>query len=154
MAQRFYGDPLAGGVGYPVIGANSITFSAADPVVINSSGFLDLSTTSTKILGWAIDDSVVMTSTNQTVAFVCPKYVEAKNVKVVLPTASAVALTQTSVGEYFVLSGTTSGAFTVNTTSSATVGQLLCLGFNPDNDGTTTDGVFKVAADAGETTVS
>lgn len=133
MAQRFYADPANFGVGLPVIGANSITFSEADPIVVNSSGFLDLASTSSKILGFSLETIGALTSDNQTVAGVCPKYVYAEGVLVVFPIAAAVAATQTMLGEYFIFSGTTSGAFTLNATSSATVGQLLALGLNPNN---------------------
>jgi hypothetical protein len=154
MSQRFYSDPLAQGVGYPVIGDNSAVFNYADAVFIDTDGFLDTATTSSKIMGFCIASGpLTMTSDNETVAMVCPQYVYSDNVQVIYPAASSV-FSQTLVGSYFVFSGTTSGAFTMNITNSDTVGQFQLLGFNPDNDGTTTDGVFRVALDQRDVSAS
>lgn len=154
MSQRFWSDPLAQGVGYPVIGGNSVVFNSADPVYIDTSGFLQIATTSSKIMGFHVDlGPVTMTSDNQTVAQVCPKYVYAANVQVVYTAATSV-FSQTQVGSYFILSGTTSGAITVNITNSDTVGQLQLLGFDPEVSGTTTEGVFRVAFDQGAVSAS
>lgn len=139
MAQRFLQDPANFGVGYPIIGANSIAFSEADPVYINTSGFLALGTASDKVLGYSLDTITALASDNQTVAMVCPKYCYADAVLVVIPLAAAAAATQTMIGEYVVLSGVTSGAMTV-TTNSATVGQFLVLGINPANNGSVSAG--------------
>ncbi len=143
MSQRFFNDPAAFGVGYPVIGANSIAFATADAVYINTSGFLDIATTSSRILGFSVDDVSTLTSDNQTVAKVCPKYVYANNIIMVFPASGAI--TQTMVGEYADFSSTTSGAQTVSNSTSATAGQLFIIGFDPANDGTTTDVVVMVA---------
>lgn len=140
MAQRFYNDPANFGIGYPVIGANSITFGIGDPVYINTSGFLDLVSTSSKVLGYSVDDVGLMTSSNQTVAFVTPKYCYADAVLMVFPFAAAAAATQTQVGEYAIVSANTSGAFTLNASTSATVGQFLIVGINPNNQGSTSAG--------------
>ncbi len=139
MAQRFLNDTAGFGVGYPIIGANSVTFTEADPVYINTSGFLALGTSSDKVLGFSTDTISTLASDNQTVAKVCPKYLYHDAVLVVYPLAAAAAATQTMIGEYVVISGTTSGAFTVGT-NSATVGQFLVVGINPNNNGSVTDG--------------
>ncbi len=149
MSQRFYSDPEANGVGYPVIGDNSAAFSIADPVFIDTDGFLDTCTTSSKVLGYSLD-TVTMAADNETVAQVCPEYVYADLVHVIYPAATSV-FSQTQVGSYFIFSGTTSGAFTVNITNSDTVGQLQLLGFDPAKDGTTTDGVFRATFRQGDT---
>lgn len=143
MAQRFYNDPAGFGIGYPVIGANSATFSEADAVYINTSGFLDVATTSSRILGFSNETISALASDNQTVAKVTPKYVYTNGVLVVY-TASG-AITQTMVGEYADFSSTTSGAQTVSNTTSATTGQVFIVGFDPAGDGTTTDVVIQAA---------
>ena len=141
MAQRFLNDSASFGVGYPVIGANSIVFSPTDAVYINTSGFLDSASTSSKVLGFALDN-ITMASDNQTVAKVTPKYCYADAVLVVYPGDSA--CTQTKVGEYADLVTTTSGGQILNGTTAAT-GQFFVIGFDPDGDGTTTDYVVRVA---------
>ncbi len=83
-----------------------------------------------------------MTASNQTVALVCPKYYYAAGVLVVYPGDSA--CTQTKIGEYCDLVSNTSGAQTLNGTVNAT-GQFFILGFDPENNGTTTDYVVTVA---------
>src|ERR1035437_9807354 len=98
MSQRFYSDPLAQGVGYPVIGDNSAVFNYADAVFIDTDGFLDTATTSSKIMGFCIASGpLTMTSDNETVAMVCPHYVYSDNVQVIYPAASSV-FSQTLVG--------------------------------------------------------
>lgn len=153
----FFQDTSNFGVGYPVIAANSVTFSEADPVYINSSGFLALATTSSAILGFSLDTIGAVTASNQTVGLVCPKYLNADEVLAVYPTSDGSSFTQASVGQYFVLSGVTSGAMTINSTGSATTGQFILLGFGPDSPtvglgsgGTASNGLFRVAANQGD----
>ena len=125
------------GVGYPVIGGNSVQFSMADAVYIDTNGFLAIATTSSRIIGYCVED-ITMSSTNQTVAKVCPKYIPALGVLMVYP--GAAACTQTMIGEYVDLSTVTTGAQVVGAGStSASSGQFLILGFDPNGDGTTTD---------------
>ena len=143
MAQRFLRDSAAFGNGYPVIGYDSIVFYVADAVYIDSNGFLNTASTSSKILGYAVEN-ITMSSTNSTVAKVCPKYVMAEEVEMVYPASGAI--TQTMVGEYAVFSAATAGAQTIAyNTTSATVGQFLIVGFDPAGDGTTTDVVVRAA---------
>ena len=152
MAQRFLNDPAGYGVGYPIIGANSITFNEADAVYVNTSGFLDIASTSSAILGFSLETAAAMASDNQTNAKICPKYAYAEGVIVVYPASGAI--TQTMVGEYANFSSATAGAQTVSNSTSATVGQFFITGFDPNNDGTTTDVVVKVAFRQDRTTAS
>jgi len=144
MAQQqvFLHDPAGYGDGYPIIGANSIVFYNADAVYINTSGFLDIATTTSKILGYAVEN-ITMAATNQTVAKVCPKYVYADVVEMVYPTSGAI--TQTMVGEYAVFSSATAGSQTISNTTSATVGQFLVIGFDPFASSDTSAVVVKAA---------
>ena len=144
MAQRFYQDPGAFGVGYPVIGNTSVQFSVGDPVYINTSGYLAICTNAVKVLGYSLDN-VTMSATNTSVAKVCPKYVVSEAVKMVYPIVGSAAVDQTDVGEYVVLSSTTTGAISLAATNSGTVGQFLIVGFDPSGDGTTYDAVVQAA---------
>lgn len=147
MAQRFARDPAKNGVGYPVIGVNSQAFALADAVYINSSGFLDVvDSADVPILGFSLD-ARTMASDNQTVAKVKPQYVYAEGVEMVYPKNSSTGVDQTDVGEYCNLATFTTGAQDLANASSGTTGQFLIMGFDPDNDGTTTDAVVKVAFD-------
>ncbi len=148
MAQRFLNDPLAQGVGYPVIGKDSIVFYVADALYIDTDGLLTTATTSSKILGYSLDN-VTMSSTNSTVAKVCPNYVYALNTLVVYPADEAVA--QTGVGAHTVFASATAGAQTLDGTVSDTVGQFQIMGFDPAKDGTTTDIVVRASLIQGVT---
>ena len=137
MAQRFLTNPDDKGVGYPVIGGNSVQFSVGDAVYIDTSGWLAIATTSSRIIGYCLED-ITMSATNQTVAKVCPKYTPADEVLMVY--TGAAAGTQTMIGEYVDFSTVTTGAQVVNTSStSSSSGQFLILGVDPAGDGTTTD---------------
>lgn len=142
MASRFLTDPTANGVGYPVIAANSVALSVADAVYINTSGFMDVASTSSKVLGFSLDTITAVAGDNQTVAKVCPKYCYPDGVTIVITGDSA--CTQTKVGEYADLVTTTTGAQVLNGTVGAT-GQFFVIGFDPNADGTTTDYVVMVA---------
>lgn len=143
MAQRFLTDPAGFGVFYPVIGANSIQFSVADAVYIDSSGFLALATATSKLLGYCLE-GITMSSSNQTVAKVCPKVSEQASVLMVYPTVSNVGLAQTEVGAYTSLVTLTTGAMAVSSTTGAT-GQFLIVGIDPKADGSTYEAVVKAA---------
>lgn len=144
MTQEFRTDPELIGIGYPIIGGNSIQFSKVDAVTVNTSGFLIISTSaSDRILGFSNDDRL-MASNNQTVAQVKPSYVPAIGTEIFI-TADA-AETQTNIGEYQVYGTFTSGAQQIlQSTSSATIGQVFVLGFDPYNEGTTTLAVVTAA---------
>lgn len=142
MAQRFLNDPSALGTGYPVIGANSEVFNLADAVFIDADGFLAIVSTSSKVLGFIVDQGpLTMESDNETVAKVCPKYCYDSNVLVVYPSDQACA--QTDVGTYADLGTTTSGGQILNLSGGAT-GQFFIWGFDPNADGTTTDVVVSI----------
>lgn len=141
MASKFFTDPVANGVGYPVIVANSVALSMCDAVFINTSGFMDVVTTTSKVLGFALDSISAVASDNQTVAKVTAKYVMQDGVAIVIGGDSA--CTQTKVGEYADLVTTTTGVQILNGTTGAT-GQFFVIGFDPTGDGTTTDYVVMV----------
>lgn len=128
--QQFITDPEGLGLGFPIIGANSIQFSVGDAVYINTSGFLDLSSTTNRILGFSTD-SVTMSATNQTVALVCPAYVPAGQVTMYYPMSSAPS--QTMIGEYADFSSATTNAQTVSSTTSASTGQFFIVGIDTTN---------------------
>src|SRR3990167_5280236 len=127
--------------GTPVIGANSVTFSQGDPVLISATGFLELATAGSKIHGWCLEDSV-MASDNQTVAKVTPLYLNERNVRMIME--SDIDCTQTDVGAYADIKGTTSGAFQVDLLAGAT-GSLLVEAFDPYGTSTNTQVVVCVA---------
>lgn len=140
--QRFLQEYTKSDMGYPVIAANSTTFSKADPLTINASGFLIVATAGTKIIGFSLED-VTTTSTNQTVAMYCPQYVKAQGV--VMAFTADQAAVQGDVGGYADLSGTT-GAIQINLATGAT-GQFLVLGIGPLDNGTTTTEVAVTVAE-------
>ena len=131
-------DPLTG---YPVIGVNSQAFATADPIFIDTSGWLTVVTTSSKVLGFSKDNRT-MSSTNQTVAAVKPLYTPWLGVVVVITADQAV--TQTDLAQYADIGTNTSGAMILNFVAGAT-GQFHCLGFDPNADGSTTLAVVEVA---------
>ena len=126
---KFLRDPQEESVGVPVIGKNSEAFSVGDAVYIDSDGFLAKATTSSKILGYSIQD-VTMASDNQTVAKVKPLYIYAEGVEVEID--SDQACTQTDIGAYADLGTVTSGAQVLNLAAGAT-GQFFVLGFDVDD---------------------
>lgn len=137
MTQEFRTDPQLIGSGYPIIGGNSLQFSKVDALTVNTSGFLIVATANTdRILGFSNDDRT-MASDNQTVAKVKPNYIPAIGTEIFI--TSDAAETQTNIGEYQLYSTFTTGVQQIaQSTSSATVGQVLVLGFDPYNEGTTT----------------
>lgn len=127
---KFLRDPLeAGSVGQPVIGDDSVQFSVGDAVYIDSDGFLALATTSSKILGYCIED-VTMAADNTTVAKKCPMYVYAEGVEVEID--SDQACVQTDIGAYADLGTVTTGAMVLNLSAGAT-GQFFVLGFDAND---------------------
>jgi len=144
MAQRLHNDPAGLCVGYPIIGYTSVQFSIADPVYVNTSGYLALATTSSKIIGYSLEN-ITMSATNISSEKICPKYVSAKHTLVSYPMVSNTAVTQTQVGEYAILSSVTTNAISLNTTTSSTVGQFIIVGFDPNQKGDTYQAVVKAA---------
>ena len=125
LRERYKND-----LGEPVIGANSATFAVGDPVAY-SSGFLAVAGATDRIIGYALEN-VTMSSSNQTVAKYKPAYVRPQGV--IMRFAIAALPSQSNVGQYLVLSGST-GSWVLATFSS-TVGQFLCEAFGTADDGT------------------
>lgn len=136
---RFKRDPLEKGVAYPIIGVANTKFSVGDAVYIDSNGYLALATTSSKILGYCIEDKTT-SATNATVEKYCPQYVYAEDVEIEIDSDQACA--QTDVGAYADLGTVTSGAMVLNLSAGAS-GQFLVLGFDADD----TDKVIAVVAE-------
>lgn len=141
--QDFRHDPAGLGRGYPIIGANSVQFSYADALYIDSSGFLALATTTSKILGYYVGQGETMASDNQTVAKKTPDYVYAQDVEMIY--GSDQDCTQTDIGAYADFGTVTTGAFELNLLAGAT-GQFLVLGFDPEGE-SDNDAVVVVAAE-------
>ena len=126
--QKFRHDPALFGTGYPVIGKNSEALALADVVYIDSDGFFAKITTSSKVLGYSIEERT-LESDNQTVAKVKPEYTPALGVKIVF--GSDQDAVQTDIGAYADMGTVTSNGFELNLSAGAT-GQFFVLGFDPD----------------------
>jgi len=124
--------------------ANSAHLDPDDPVYIDSSGFLNKATTSSKVQGYYVGASVTATSDNQTVALQEGTYqpVMAGGGTVFEGTADQ-ACTQTDIGAYADFAINTN-AFTINLAAGAS-GQVEIIDFDPNNDGTTTLVRFVIA---------
>jgi len=129
--QKFHRDPAGLGVGYPIIGLDSIQFSKADPVYIDSDGLLTLTTGTSKVLGYYTGQGETLTATNSTVAKVCPNYIYALGVDMVF--GSDQDCTQTDIGAYADMGTYTTGAFELDLVAGST-GQYLVLGFDPEDE--------------------
>ncbi|MFA5695984.1 MAG: hypothetical protein WC917_00765 [Bacilli bacterium] len=133
--QKFLADPEGLGRGYPVIAASSEQFSYADPVYINTSGFLAVFAQSTNpaVLGYYCGQGETMSSTNETVAKVCPDYVPAFGVEMVF--GSDQDCTQTDVGDYCDMGTTTTGAYELDLAAGqSNESSFFILGFDPDGE--------------------
>lgn len=139
--QRFFQLPNPAGNGYPVIGGNSQAFANADAVYIDTSGFLDVVTTSSKVIGASLHDAT-MASDNQTVALIKPLY--ANWLGLVMVYTADQAATQTDLDAYADFGTTTSGAQVLNLAGGAT-GQMHILGFDPYDEDDDTDVVVEIA---------
>lgn len=129
--QKILTDPQFLGLGYPIIGANSTQLSEADAVYIDTSGFLAISSTTNKILGYSVDSIDALDSDNETVDKVKPKYTPASGIRVQYP--SDQDCTQTDIGAYADLSSGTTNAQTIDLNAGST-GQFLVLGFDPEGE--------------------
>lgn len=142
-----------------VMGKNSIVFTVGDVVRVNTSGFMDLATTTEQIFGvvqTVVDskgkaispdsgttDTWTMASDNQTVN----KYEVA-----VIPAFghyafscdSDTTIELASIGKYFALNATSDGVVTSG--ESDTVGSLDCqlIGVDPDNDADASKGLYRL----------
>lgn len=141
MAQKFYKVSPDVAIEASVLGKNSAAFAVADPVTIDSDGLLIVATAGTKVLGYAVE-AITMASDNETVAKKMPKFIPAVQ-GVLMQYTSDQACTQTDLGAYADLSGTT-GAIQMNLAAGAT-GQFLVKGFDPEGDGSTTDVIVEAA---------
>jgi hypothetical protein len=126
---KFLRDIQEESVGYPVIGNNSEQFSVGDAVYIDTDGFLAKATTSSKVLGYAIEDAT-MAADNETVAKKCPLYVYAEGMEIEID--SDQACTQTDIGAYADLGTVTSGVQVLNLAAGNT-GQFFVLGFDAND---------------------
>lgn len=142
MGQRFRHDPAGFGRGYPIIAKNSEAFAYADPVLIDANGWLTVSTTTSKVLGFYTGQGETVASDNQTVDKKTPDYVPAEGIEMVF--GSDQDATQTDVGAYADMGTATTGAFQLNLVAGST-GQYFVLGFDPEDDATDNDVVVCVA---------
>ena len=122
--------------GQPFIGKNSGVFAKADPVGVNSDGFLETVSAGQKILGYA-NENKTCTSDNQTVAKYKPEYVLADGHEMIF-NADADWSDAYLAGEQYKDFGTvTSGAFQI-ARANITGGQVKVIGYDPfgesDND--------------------
>lgn len=128
MAQRFRDEADKACGGFPIIGKNSEALAVADAVQADSSGWLAVVGTTTKVLGYSTD-ARTMAGTNQTVAKVKPLYVYAPGVR--MQYTADIDCTQTDIGAYADLASATSGSQQLNLAAGSS-GQFFVLGFNPD----------------------
>lgn len=142
MAQSFERIPKNTDTLSIFIGKNSEVFATADPVIVDSSGWLDVMTTpgtTTRVIGWKVGNET-MASDNQTSAKVKPSIIMA-NMGVQLRFPSDVDCEQLHIGgwNHFTSSSTT-GSFTVDLTAltKGTDGAVCILQRDPefisDND--------------------
>ncbi|MEA2036220.1 MAG: hypothetical protein U9O94_01830 [Nanoarchaeota archaeon] len=129
--QKFRSDPNGYGIGYPVLGVASVEFSHADPVYIDSDGYLALATSGSLIVGWYTGQGETMAATNATVEKVKPNYVYALGVEMVI--GSDQDATQTDIGAYADFGTATTGAFEINL-AAGSAAQLFILGFDPEDE--------------------
>lgn len=137
--QRFHKTKGAS-IGTPIIMNNSEVFAYADPVSIDASGHLIVATAGVKVIGYCLEAKTAA-SDNETVAKKTVQYLEAPGVEMVY--TSDTACTQTDVGAYADLTGTT-GAIEINLLAGTT-GQFLVKAFDPEVDGDTDLVVVEVA---------
>lgn len=122
-------------------GLNSAVFAKADPVTMNSDGYLIYATAGSKVLGFSVDD-VTMAAANNTTPHVRVNYIPAIPGVQMQYTADQ-ACTQTDIGAYADLVGTT-GATQINLSAGST-GMFYVKDFDPNQDGTTTEVIVETA---------
>jgi hypothetical protein len=140
------------------IGKNSVVFTVGDTVRFNTSGFIDLATTTEQVYGIvagvvdskgipvAFDSGAIQTwtmaSDNQTVSM--------KQVAVIpafghyaFSADSDTTIEQASLGKYFALNSTSDGIVTSG--ESDTIGSLDCqlVGLDPDGDADASKGLYR-----------
>lgn len=122
--------------------ANSAHLDPDDPVYIDSSGFLNKVSATTKVQGYYVGASIDAASDNQTVGLVEGTYQPVDTETVFQGTADQ-ACTQTDIGAYADFA-VNANAITINLAAGAS-GQVEIIDFDPNNDGTTTLVRFKIA---------
>lgn len=130
----------------PVIAANSAVFAEYTPVYKNSSGFLDVASTSSKIWGFCLEEYTAA-SDNQTVAQYCPLVIGAAGV--IFWADADQAWAQTDNDAYCDIASVSAGVVTLNLAGGAT-GQFAILGLLSDLDPTAegdTDRIYVTVAE-------
>lgn len=142
MSQKFYQvEPDVPHVpDKQLIAANSEVFAVADPVTW-ASGFLEVCDAGDKVMGFA-DEAFTAAADNQTVAKKAPKVIPARP-GVIMQYTSDQAAVATDMGLYADMSGST-GAIQINLAGGSS-GQFIVVGYDPDQDGTTTEVLVEVA---------
>ncbi len=129
-----------------VIAANTTTFAEGTPVFINTSGFLDVCTSSGEKVWGFCTEAKITTSDNQTVAMYKPRVIGCENVTFFAD--SDQAFTQTDAGAYVDIASSSAGVVTLNLAAGNT-GQFFVVGLlsdiDPSADGDTDRIVVKVA---------
>lgn len=137
-------------------GANSITFIIGDAVKVDTSGFATTASAGNKLAGIvaqvvdangiAVDpdsgttNNYTMTSTNQTVGLKKVGIIFSKDA--LFANQATTALAVTNLLQFFDLSDKN----TISTASASdTAGQMQLIGLDPDGDGDTTKGLFRIA---------
>ena len=128
--QKFRHDPDLVGSGFPIIAINSGSLNEADAVYIDTSGWLAVVGTTSKVLGFSLE-KITIASDNQTVDKVKPKYAPWLGVQMVY--GADQDCTQTDIGAYADMGTATSGSQELNLSAGGT-GQFLVLGFDPDDE--------------------
>ena len=142
-ATLFKSPHTAVNFGSKVLGKNSEVITAGDPLTIDSTNGLKVYTTNLPIIGVAAKTQT-MASTNVTVAKVTPSYIPS-DLEYEFLMGCNTALTSTSVGNYYGLTGTT-GAVQVDTTAGVTTStnrMVVCTAVDPNGTGDLTQGLFK-----------
>lgn len=141
------------------IGKNSVVFTKGDAVRLNTSGFVDLATTTEQVIGIvagvvnsqgaSVDadsgttDTYTMNSANQTtggqyqVAFI-PAFGH-----YAFSADSDTTIEQASLGKYFALNSTSDGVVTSGESDTIGTLDLQLVGIDPDNDADASKGLYR-----------
>lgn len=143
MAQKFYKVSPDVPLDYfpSMVAKNSEVFAVGDPVA-KSSGLLIVATAGLKVLGFAVE-AFTAAADNQTVAKKMPRIIPAYPGVQMQYTADQAAVVG-DIGQYCDLVGTT-GAIKMDLPTSATAGAFVVIGYDPEQDGTTTEVIVEVA---------
>lgn len=145
MASVLWRNDLNRGTQASHIGGNSVQFSLNDAVYADTSGFLAIATTTSKVLGFSAQN-VTCAAANQTASNPTrPLFLPYHGVHMLITADQAGAATDQDA--YADLVTTTTGAQVLNLAAGAT-GQFYVHDFNPHRDGivtATTDIVVSIA---------